>query len=524
MSEMLESDEDDVPLRGRVRRLNPPRKPPRGEDSSSEEGVTPSAPESSDDGASPPSWGAKRASSDDSDDSEGGVVKRGRRGKAWGPTQPQGGGEDEEEEASDDDASSSKESSGEDEGEDELQHAPCITFREPLRELSAGEAPEDDVSPVPERTERGKRAHSPDSESEDGAPKRGRMGSSLKAAFDWYVTQGYVVHSLEIKTKLTTVGEKKVPAWGGVLWGAARSTFVPSCNSLSIDCGRSSLIVIDVDLPAMDAWAGVEAETGGRCDTFTVRTGNGGLHLYFKAFDDEQLNRTFAKQFKLNGVALDIDVRAKGGCIFAAPSSYKNLSGERRSYVVIKDAAVAEMPQALIAKLKSMLPESSDGGVGRARGRRAGAAADPAPNATGACLGGARTAAGARERERGALAGAAPSGPDIHPVQPRAAPSGPCSPEWWAQTQKWRGHRRSLTAFFPPQALDKTLVRARKVLKRPLVRARALASAAPSGPDIHPVQPRAAPSGPCSPEWWAKKSIRGATLGRGEAPWDGHHR
>jgi hypothetical protein len=66
---------------------------PRGEDSSSEEGVTSTAPDSSDDGASPPSRGAKRASSDDSDDSEGGAVKRGRRGEARGPTQPQGGGD-----------------------------------------------------------------------------------------------------------------------------------------------------------------------------------------------------------------------------------------------------------------------------------------------------------------------------------------------------------------------------------------------------------------------------------------------
>ena len=48
--------------------------------------------------------------------------------------------------------------------------------------------------------------------------------------------------------------------------------------------------------------------------------------MYFQAFEDAQLSRNSVKQFKLDGEALDIDVRAEGGCIFAPPSSYTSVS------------------------------------------------------------------------------------------------------------------------------------------------------------------------------------------------------
>jgi hypothetical protein len=99
---MSESDGDCVPLSerfGRRHLAQPPREITAGEEDSEEEevGIPSSAPSSSDEGASSPSRSGKRTSSDDSDDSEAGVAKRGRRGEAWGPTQPQGGGEDEDE-------------------------------------------------------------------------------------------------------------------------------------------------------------------------------------------------------------------------------------------------------------------------------------------------------------------------------------------------------------------------------------------------------------------------------------------
>jgi hypothetical protein len=211
----------------------------------------------------------------------------------------------------------------------------------------------------------------------------------LKSDYNTYLAKGYVVHSLNILSVLKDGIEKKKPRYyKGIRWSKDDSTFVPGCNSLQIDCGRSGLFVLDVDLPALPAWTAIEAEAGGPFDTFTVRSGSGGLHLYFQAFDDAQLNRTFAKLFKLDGEALDIDVRAKGGCIFAPPSSYTSVSGALRSYVVEKNVQVATMPQALKAKLRAMLAKPEGAGAGRTRGRAGGArgaqTAAPALQLTGA--------------------------------------------------------------------------------------------------------------------------------------------
>ena len=184
---------------------------------------------------------------------------------------------------------------------------------------------------------------------------------------------------MSITTALDNNGkEKKKLDFKGVTWGKAPSTFNPSCNSITIDCGRSNLLVIDVDLPAMAAWEDIEARTGGPFNTLTVKSGSGGKHLYFKACDDVQLNRTFAKEFEVDGVKLDIDVRGRGGCIIAPPSGYAMLDGTQRRYSVLKDVPVAEMPQALQDALKAML---QGGGRRSARGSaRGGGTAAPQPS------------------------------------------------------------------------------------------------------------------------------------------------
>jgi hypothetical protein len=203
----------------------------------------------------------------------------------------------------------------------------------------------------------------------DDVPAAAWADRSLRESYDSYVAKGYVVHSLTITTALNAAGaEKKKPLYGGVRWARDASTFADECNSIQIDCGRSNLIVLDVDLPALAAWAGIEKKAGGPFDTFTVRTGSGGLHLYFEAFDDDQLNRSVAKCFTLNGAKLDIDLRGRGGCIFAPPSRYTTLTDERRSYIVIKDSDVIPMPPRLVNTLKSLLQPA---GRGTAEGRSA---------------------------------------------------------------------------------------------------------------------------------------------------------
>jgi hypothetical protein len=259
---------------------------------------------------------------------------------------------------------------------------------------------------------------------------------SLKAAYNKYLAEGYVVHSLDIESILKNGIEKKKPCYyNGIRWSTSDSKLVSHCNSLQIDCGRSKLFVLDVEVSALAAWGAIEAEAGGPFDTFTVRSGGGGLHLYFQAFEDAQLNRSFAKQFKLDGKALDIDVRAKGGCIFAPPSSYTSVSGVLRKYVVEKDVQVAEMPQALKAKLKAMLQVAGTRcdpvprGAGAARLPPAGGApaAGPAFQLTGACF---RGVPGAVLRQGGTVL----SGPEDCRYGPEWSLVVLSGPEWRPKT------------------------------------------------------------------------------------------
>ena len=139
--------------------------------------------------------------------------------------------------------------------------------------------------------------------------------------------------------------EKKKPS----PWDWKKPSYFRSLmNSLSIDTGRSKLIVIDIDAPAMEEWARIEQLSGGPFDTFTVSSGNAGMHVYFNAFDDPNINKTCAKSFVADdGTPLDIDLRGVGGVIFAPPSSYKTISGEERKYEVLRDGPVIDMPDEL---------------------------------------------------------------------------------------------------------------------------------------------------------------------------------
>ncbi len=290
------------------------------------------------------------------------------------------------------------------------------------------------------------------SESEDGeaASDGGYVADgacadrSLRDAYDAYVLKTYVTHSLTLATVLDADGkEKKAPRYGGIRWGSDPSTFVGECNSLQIDCGRSKLIVVDVDFPALAAWKKIERRAGGPFDTFTVRSGSGGLHLYFEAFDDDQLNRSVAKCFSLNGAKLDIDLRGRGGCIFAPPSSYTTIAGERRGYIVIKDLDVIPMPAGLVSALKSMLQPAGRGAVagrgvhGRKRAGGAAPEAPAAPMTPGACLGPGDVAGARGSGSHGSAAArrwlgggsGSPAFCRYSPEQPRVALSSP-EGEW----------------------------------------------------------------------------------------------
>lgn len=123
--------------------------------------------------------------------------------------------------------------------------------------------------------------------------------------------------------------------------------------NIGIACGPSGLIVVDLDVPKPGEqppaeWArepGIQdgadvfatlCERHGRpfpFDTYTVRTGRGGMHLYFTAPLGMALRNTAGRLGWL------IDTRAQGGYVVAAGSIVAD-----RAYTVINDADPAPLP------------------------------------------------------------------------------------------------------------------------------------------------------------------------------------
>jgi hypothetical protein len=85
--------------------------------------------------------------------------------------------------------------------------------------------------------------------------------------------------------------------------------------SFAIDCGRSGIVAVDLDVePGKDGltwWA----EQGHPISTMRGETRTGGLHLYFRADPDRPLRNTAGT------IAPGVDTRAVGGCVFAPGST-----------------------------------------------------------------------------------------------------------------------------------------------------------------------------------------------------------
>ena len=76
-------------------------------------------------------------------------------------------------------------------------------------------------------------------------------------------------------------------------------------------------------------------------DTFTVKTPNGGLHLYFKYIEGLKND---------SNQDLSIDIRTDGGLIIT-PGSLRKIGDDIREYIVYKDNPINDMPKALFDKL-----------------------------------------------------------------------------------------------------------------------------------------------------------------------------
>ncbi|WP_433297417.1 bifunctional DNA primase/polymerase [Actinoplanes sp. CA-030573] len=142
---------------------------------------------------------------------------------------------------------------------------------------------------------------------------------------------------------------------------------------IGIACGPSRLLVIDLDTPKPSQhppaeWAdppcrdGIDVfgllcarhdQDGGGpevWDTYSVRTGRGGLHLYYRHPDHGPALRNTAGR-----LGWLIDTRARGGYVVAAPTTVN-----RSTYQVTRGAAARPLP-GLLARLLTPEPPRPDG-------------------------------------------------------------------------------------------------------------------------------------------------------------------
>lgn len=89
-------------------------------------------------------------------------------------------------------------------------------------------------------------------------------------------------------------------------------------------------------------------------DTFTVKTPNGGLHLYFKYIEGLKND---------SNQDLSIDIRTDGGLIIT-PGSLRKIGDDIRQYTVYKDNPINDMPKSLFDKLTEYF------GVNKVKGKK----------------------------------------------------------------------------------------------------------------------------------------------------------
>lgn len=138
--------------------------------------------------------------------------------------------------------------------------------------------------------------------------------------------------------------------------------------SIGVACGPSGLIVVDLDTPKPGEvpppeWAEPGITDGADVlaalcerhgqpfpwETFFVRTGRGGLHLYFTAPPGVRLGNTAGERGR--GLGWLIDTRAYGGYVVAPGSVVDLPGGGTGRYEVVYDRTPAPLPDWLAALL-----------------------------------------------------------------------------------------------------------------------------------------------------------------------------
>ena len=121
----------------------------------------------------------------------------------------------------------------------------------------------------------------------------------------------------------------------------------PGCSWGIATGAQSGIVVLDIDSGGEASLTALEAKHGALPETYTVRTGGGGRHLYFQHPGGYVKNSQSA-------IGAGLDIRGDRGYVVAAGSLHK--SG--RKYAVLNDCLLAALPGWLLAKLKRDAPAS----------------------------------------------------------------------------------------------------------------------------------------------------------------------
>lgn len=182
--------------------------------------------------------------------------------------------------------------------------------------------------------------------------------AKLYASLGWYVVADHGINDMlgctcpelqchrpgkhprsDYKKREGTINPDEIDLW----WNTN-----PNSN-VAIVCGRSGLIVIDIDAKSKgyESLKRMEAGHGKMPETITALSGGGGMHLYYAHPGLQKVRNRV-------GLYPGIDVRADEGRIVAPPSRHK--SGDRYRWESGKspwDIAAAPIPRWLLYAIQN---------------------------------------------------------------------------------------------------------------------------------------------------------------------------
>ncbi|WP_181407459.1 phage/plasmid primase, P4 family [Nocardioides sambongensis] len=126
-------------------------------------------------------------------------------------------------------------------------------------------------------------------------------------------------------------------------WKEFDAELPASTTTYGVDCGRSNLVVIDLDRHAegadgVEAWSQLVEDVDDNPPTLVVATPNDGLHRYYRAPEGESLRNSAGR------IAPGIDVRAVGGYVVGPHSQVRRADGTMGTYELVEVEPIAELP------------------------------------------------------------------------------------------------------------------------------------------------------------------------------------